>query len=931
MSMDSFLERMAEDPSIVLNIPKYNASSGRIEYDPLPIVVTDDSYRYRLVMGEHTLNLKFSLPGYKEIPIGTYCEFPEGSGQKYTLETPENIKKNGEANFDYDLVFQSDQFKLTKFMLRNIVPGDSRLKFSYTARPQEFLRLLVENMNMRDPDAVRDQDTHEWLNGWSFGDNYVQSFEKTVSFNHNTCADALRMIAEVFETEWEVRGKTIYLLKVEHNKENPLELSYGRGNGFLPGLGRSEFSDVKPVERLFVQGGDRNIDASSYREVAGVGSRELLLPATTRIKYDGVHFNDEKDATGKPVELNPKTTREYITDDNGLSVCRYANEDIKGLLEGSLDVSSVYPMREGTVSAADELSDGWDFWDSSIPDGLDFSDTKLRIKGEIATVIFQSGQLSGREFNIVQNEDKITGYIHNDPEHPNDPARKRGRFKLESQEIDGILMPGGSFVPVVGDKYAVFHIGMPDTYIEEAELNMLKQAIKYLYDNEMPRFTFTGTLDPTYAKRNWETIGNKIIPGGFIRFTDTQFLKDSMDIRITGIKDYVNNPHRPVVELSNNSQSGSWLHNMQRKIDSEEVATDTKDRNVVQFARRRFRDVQQTMSMLQNSLLNFTEGINPVTVNTMMMLVGEESMQFDYDPYDAFRFVPEDGKTFHADKGILTHRTMKYMGELMSWSMPAFRSDSLTEIDKGYFLYAKVLKPDAGITPPPANEFLLSETAIPMNSDEIFYYILVGILNSELDGERTFTPLNGFTEILPGRITTDRIVSEGGSFIDLVRDAVKIGGLEWNIDPQNPNTLSLFNALFEASKDGNTVIIDPSGPSIRFIDSNGSIIGGWGFNNENASVISLASGEESGQLRWDELSMSAFPFSPIKPNIVATFGLNGINYNRNVMSPVITNTTFSVDIAYSTLNVVMDGLPTSDPGVYGQVWRDVTSLKISQG
>ena len=41
------------------------------------------------------------------------------------------------------------------------------------------------------------------------------------------------MIADAFETEWEVIGKTINLRKVEYFKDNPLPLSYGRGNAWV--------------------------------------------------------------------------------------------------------------------------------------------------------------------------------------------------------------------------------------------------------------------------------------------------------------------------------------------------------------------------------------------------------------------------------------------------------------------------------------------------------------------------------------------------------------------------------------------------------------------------------------------------------------------------------------------------------------------------
>ena len=56
-----------------------------------------------------------------------------------------------------------------------------------------------------------------------------------------------------------------------------------------------------------------------------------------------------------------------------------------------------------------------------------------------------------------------------------------------------------------------------------------------------------------------------------------------------------------------------------------------------------------------------------------------------------------------------------------------------------------------------------------------YYHLLVGILNSEYDGERSYVSLYGFSEILPGRITTDKIVSsDGKTYFDLLLG--EIGG-----------------------------------------------------------------------------------------------------------------------------------------------------------
>ena len=236
-------------------------------------------------MGENTLVLKFSLSRHVEIPTGSYCEF---QGETYTLVKPENLKMNHTRSFEYTVEMQSSQSSLSKYKLRNTV--DRRLKFSMTATPREHLQMLVDNLNARE-------------SGWTAGE-CVESAEKLISYNHTYLLDALDQMADTFNTEWEISGKTISLHKVEYDRDNPLSLAYGKGNGFKPGVGRTNYEDSVPTEILYVQGGDRNIDASSY------GSSELLLPKNKTIRFDGTNFEDEPG-------FDSTKARIYVTDSDG--------------------------------------------------------------------------------------------------------------------------------------------------------------------------------------------------------------------------------------------------------------------------------------------------------------------------------------------------------------------------------------------------------------------------------------------------------------------------------------------------------------------------------------------------------------------------------------------------------------------------------------
>ena len=133
-------------------------------------------------------------------------------------------------------------------------------------------------------------------------------------------------------------------------------------------------------------------------------------------------------------------------------------------------------------------------------------------------------------------------------------------------------------------------------------------------------------MDGIWAKKDWLNIGGRIKLGGYVLFSDAQFQPEGVPIRIVGVKDYVNNPHSPTIELSNDIVSGTIVSNL-RKIESNEVLTDDLHRNGLQFTKRRFRDAQETTKMLEEAMLtNFTNSVSPLTVQTMQLIAGDESL-----------------------------------------------------------------------------------------------------------------------------------------------------------------------------------------------------------------------------------------------------------------------------------------------------------------
>ena len=684
----------------------------------LDIPVDDDSYRYRAIAQAKKVELRYSLVDHVELPTGAYIEYQR---ERYTLWYPSDFKKEGTRVFDYTVTFGGNEEILKKYKYKLLSDKPYKLKFVMTATPGMFMELLVDNLNLYD-------------SGWTVG-TVIEAPEKLLSFNHEKCWAVLGRLAEEFDTEFEIVGKTINLRKVEYYKDAPLKLSYGKGNGFLPGVGRANQGDNLPVEILYVQGGERNIDYSAY------GSQTLLLPKSQELEYQG---------------------RRYKTDKDGMYVTR-ADRPLSSYNEDSYDASDIYPSRVGTVSETDtepgEDTDGndvtfYNFYDSSVPANLNFED--CLIAGQTMTVIFQTGRLAGREFDVK--------YVHD--------GRK---FEIVSSEQDGMTLPNASLYPEVGDKYAVFNISLPAAYVCDnatktgASWDMFREAVRYLYEREERQFTFIGELDGIWAKKNWLAIGAKLVPGGYVDFSDPQFQPDGILIRITGVRDHINRPHSPELELSN-TPVGGFLSDELGKLESEEVVNDKRYKEALQFTKRRYRDAIEAQEMLEVAFDNYSKGIDPIWVRTMSLLVGDESLQFRFvnsktapvTVMPDFRYDDNTG-VFTAPALILQHMTLGISdikeshkpSEYQYWDMGAYTSPYLGDYGKLY-LYAKCGKSGGKGT------FEMSGSPHKFEEDG-YYYFLTGLLGSQFDGARSFVTVYGFTEILPGRVTVDRIVSTDGN------------------------------------------------------------------------------------------------------------------------------------------------------------------------
>lgn len=563
--------------------------------------------------------------------------------------------------------------------------------------------------------------------GWSVGDCMVSDGDRMIAFREETCLGALARIAEDFHSEWVVERQTIAIRKQELWRDAPVAMSYGRGKGFLSGVSRSGDGDKLPISRLYVVGGSRNIDPAAY------GSRSLHLPDGSTSLSSGVEGR-----------------------------------------EAALDLSHIYPSRVGTVSEVVTVSEEkciYDIKDASIPADLNYSD--CRIPGEKAVIRFQSGALAGRELEIRQSESALEGYHH-----------EERRFELVPREEDGFTIPSPQWMPKAGDRYAVFGISLPPTYIKEAEERMLSEAKRYLEDNKEPVYTFRGEVDGIWARKHWLEVGGKLVPGGHVLFSDPEFHPSGSVIRIVSTTQAVNDPHAPSITLSTAPVHGSILSRLDR-VEADEVVRREQIREVQRQQSQSYRQALEHLSMVDRAvegLEGFTRRLKPSVLETMGILVGSQATQLDFvravgsleSVTPAINYDPDD-KALHIGESVLRHQTIgittmrdrRDPSEYRYWRLPEYVSPPLTDPDRSYYIYARAARVGT------EGAFLLSEEPIPMESDPDYYHLLIGTLSSLDGGDRAYNRLYGFSMISPGQMVVDTISSANGRMsIDLARGEI---------------------------------------------------------------------------------------------------------------------------------------------------------------
>ena len=425
---------------------------------------------------------------------------------------------------------------------------------------------------------------------------------------------------------------------------------------------------------------------------------------------------------GSDKNLGPDYGADYLLLPDGLLSIE-KNVEKYGRIEKSMQFDHIFPKGEFAVT---EKIDDYTLRAS----GMDFNLTDCLLDGVEVIVTFQDGGLAGYDLAIVEDS------------WDNDLKQ----FKLKQNDQENALKVPGDINFSVGDKFILTGLKMPQSYRDNASLQLQEEAQAWLDGKCEKRIQLRGKCDEIVFR-----LQNIFIACGQMVGVYSEQLDIDREIRVTKIKWYIEKDGTPSyryeLTLSDFLESNGFKDLVD---DVNKVPEEIEDavKPVREHTKRSWRDVMETLGMMFDPEGDyFTELIKPLAVHTAQLIVGTNSQQMELI---GMKFIPNadnDANYFKNTTGKLVHFTVSE--EIREWAIPAasFRLNN----SLAYYVYAKCPKEGTN------GSIYVSERQIKLEDETGFYHFWVGVLNTPEDGVRSWLPNYGYTEIAGQTITTGLI------------------------------------------------------------------------------------------------------------------------------------------------------------------------------
>ena len=482
-------------------------------------ILEKDSYLTEKLNDTDRLTCSLIANNCINLPIGARTTY---QGADYFLLSEPQVTLINTQDYKIEADLESVGGLLKRAVLAN--PIDGRIVFDYTAPPAEHLKMIVDSANKRE--IIQDIK-------WTAGDANVPTNDIHVKYDSLTIFQAIAALAGKLETEFRITDTTIAIGRLKDAKTAPVELSYGKDNGLLSGIERRQYNEEQAPTRLYVQGSERNMK----------GGRLTLRKNTFYKNKNGLLFE------GIPSVKDPNDW--FVTDKDGKSVRIY--NDLQDIMQrkrtlytdGTYQNDTIYPSRIGTISEV--IKSGNNFYFTDTANTIDYS--ACTIPGQQPSIIFQSGNLAGREFDAV--------YL---------PGSKR--FGIVTKEEDNTTLPNDTLCPQKGDKYIVLNINLPQEYIDSAADRLTRDAILHLIKLQEQRYSYKAQLDPVYVYAFADEVATKLKVGRFVKISDPQIAIGDPYVQIASKRTFFDYRIPQEILLSNEVEHKSIFEELMQSIDT---------------------------------------------------------------------------------------------------------------------------------------------------------------------------------------------------------------------------------------------------------------------------------------------------------------------------------------------------------------------------
>ena len=457
-----------------------------------------------------------------QIALGNYTDY---NGTRYYVTKEPTVRKEHSQLYTVEVDLERSLGLARITILAN--PIDHRTTFDYTATATEHLQLIVDCLNAKFGEVGLK---------WTRGAVHCKDTVKHIKYDGTTVLGALQQIRETYETDIFADGETLSLGQTD-DKTSALPLAYGKGKGLLSGLERHKHTDDTVPTRLYVTGTKRNMTTG-----------RLTLQRGVVLAVDRKSGAIERHSGDLSAVADERTF--YRTDKEGQYIAEWSPMDkfkmwqTRFPTEATYTNEEIYPSHVSTIKSVTKVKDHYEV-------NSDFNYTALLIEGEQMQVVFQSGNLAGRDFDAKY-------------------MPSTSRLAIVPKEEDDTTLPNDTLCPKVGDQYIVTGIKLPDQYIREAERNLTDEALRHLIKLQETRYSYKADIDPVYLHDHHSTIAHQLAVGRYVHLTDPQITIGDPYVRIVGKRTYLDRPYTPEIELSNEVEPRSELTRVLNELDRQD-------------------------------------------------------------------------------------------------------------------------------------------------------------------------------------------------------------------------------------------------------------------------------------------------------------------------------------------------------------------------